>query len=423
MKKFFTSIVLLMFFAGKLLLAGDTIKVMHYNLLYYDKIIYSCDETNNNVNDKNIYLNTIIDHYQPDIFTVNEMNGSVNSVDLLLNNALNVNGENRYQRATYTGNFLINMLYFNTDKLVLKHQSHILTSPRQTDVYTLYAKTDNLLDGDTVFLTCIVTHLKAGNGTEEANERALASQQIMNYIKNRNLQGNIMLMGDLNLYNSDELAFQYFLTETQNGVQLLDPVDAIGWWNNNDYFADYHTQSTHTYGDCHSGGGMDDRFDFILTSTHLLDGTRGAKYVENSYWALGQDGNRFNGTISSPTNYTLPSSVIDALYNMSDHLPVTLKINVDYDLYTNAYYNDLYEPSVKVINPMGNAIDFWIDGITPQQVSLRLVNSMGSVVLNSSLIIENGNRYSLPTKGLSSGIYFLQLKGNSFTKTIRVVKQ
>ncbi|HPF93453.1 MAG TPA: T9SS type A sorting domain-containing protein, partial [Tenuifilaceae bacterium] len=80
-------------------------------------------------------------------------------------------------------------------------------------------------------------------------------------------------------------------------------------------------------------------------------------------------------------------------------------------------------PSVKVINPMGNAIDFWIDGITPQQVSVRLVNSMGSIVLNSSLLIENGNRYSLPTNGLSSGIYFLQLKGNSFTKTIRVVKQ
>ncbi|HDP54684.1 MAG TPA: endonuclease/exonuclease/phosphatase family protein, partial [Bacteroidetes bacterium] len=363
MKKFFTSVVLFIIFSCKLLLAGDTIKVMHYNLLYYDKIIYSCDETNNNVNDKNIYLNTIIEHYQPDIFTVNEMNGSVSSVDLLLNNALNVNGEYRYQRATYTGNFLINMLYFNTDKLVLKHQSHILTSPRQTDVYTLYAKTDNLIYGDTVFLTCIVTHLKAGKGTEEANDRALASQQIMNYIKNRNLQGNIMLLGDLNLYNSDEQAFQNFLTETQNGVQLLDPVDAIGWWSNNSYFADYHTQSTHIYGDCHSGGGMDDRFDFILTSTHLLDGTRGAKYVENSYWAMGQDGNRFNGTISSPTNYTLPSSVISALYNMSDHLPVTLKINVDYNLYTNTYHNDLYEPSVKVINPIGNTIEFWLDGV------------------------------------------------------------
>ena len=239
MKKFFTSVVLFIIFSCKLLLAGDTIKVMHYNLLYYDKIIYSCDETNNNVNDKNIYLNTIIEHYQPDIFTVNEMNGSVSSVDLLLNNALNVNGEYRYQRAAYTGDFLINMLYFNTDKLVLKHQSHILTSPRQTDVYTLYAKTDNLIYGDTVFLTCIVTHLKAGKGTEEANDRALASQQIMNYIKNRNLQGNIMLLGDLNLYNSDEQAFQNFLTETQNGVQLLDPVDAIGWWSNNSYFADY----------------------------------------------------------------------------------------------------------------------------------------------------------------------------------------
>lgn len=423
MKKHLFTIVILSLLSARLVFADDTIRVMQYNLLYYDMLTSFCTELNNDVNQKNINLNTIIEHYQPDIFTVNELNASPNSVSKLLNNALNVNGITRYNSATYTGSYLINMLYYNSEKLVLKHQSYIQTSPRQTDVYTLYHKSDNLMNGDTIFLTCIVTHLKAGNGTLEASARADAALGIMNYIKARNLQGNIMLMGDFNVYTHEELAFQQFLTETSTGIRFHDPVDAIGPWHDNPLFSDYHTQSTRISSDCFSGGGMDDRFDFILTSTSLLEGTRGAKYVEDSYWAYGQDGNRLNGTLISPTNYSLPSKVIDALFNTSDHLPVTLKINVDYDLYVNNYVSAYTQPSIKVINPVVNTIDFWIDGISSQNVSVSVFNSLGSMVLNNSFSVSNGNKYSLSANRLAPGIYFMQIKGNDFHKVLRIIKQ
>lgn len=423
MKKYLFTIAFFFLLSTRLVFAGDTIRVMQYNLLYYDMLTSFCTEENNDVNQKNINLNTIIDHYKPDIFTVNELNASPNSVSKLLNNALNIDGVTHYKSAAFTGSYLINMLYYNSDKLVLKHQSHIQTSPRQTDVYMLYHKSDNLINGDTTFLTCLVTHLKAGNRPDNANDRAVSAQQIMNYIKKRNLQGNIMLMGDFNVYTHEELAFQRFLTQTSTGIRFHDPVDAIGQWHDNPLFSDYHTQSTHISGDCFSGGGMDDRFDFILTTTSLLKGTRGAKYVKDSYWAYGQDGNRLNKTLIFPTNYSLPPNVIDALYNTSDHLPVTLNINIDYNLYVNDYLPAYNRASIKVINPVSNSIDFWIEDILPQNVSVSVFNSLGSVVMNNSLSVSNGNKYSLSANRLVPGIYFIHIKGNDFQKVLRIVKQ
>ncbi|HZJ74855.1 MAG TPA: hypothetical protein VFC87_08630, partial [Perlabentimonas sp.] len=92
--------------------AGDSLKIMQYNLLYYDKITDWCTVWNNNVEDKNEYLKTITSFYKPDIFTVNEMNGSPASTDKLLNNALNTDGVGYYKRANYTGSYIVNMLYY-----------------------------------------------------------------------------------------------------------------------------------------------------------------------------------------------------------------------------------------------------------------------------------------------------------------------
>ncbi len=421
--KYIISFFTFLYFLVSSVSANDTIRVMQYNLLYYDMITSFCTESNNNVNQKNIYLNTIVNHFKPDIFTVNELNGSPSSVDLLLNGALNINGVTRYRNASFTGSYLINMLYYNSEKLALKRQSHIQTSPRQTDVYTLYLVDDNLALGDTTYLTCIVTHLKAGSTVADQNERALAAKQIMNYIVNRKLDGNIMMMGDFNVYTHTEEAFQRLLTTTTTGVQLHDPANAVGNWHDNSSFSPYHTQSTHTSGSCFSGGGMDDRFDFILASTPLIEGARGAKYIEDSYWAYGQDGNRLNGSLISPTNNSLPANIISALYNMSDHLPVTLKIHMDHELYLSDGLSDFYAPTIKVINPVSNTIDFYIDGITPQNLKMSVYSSIGLLMQSRTLSVNEGERYSVPADLLIPGAYFVVFSGNDFQKTVIVIKQ
>ncbi|MCD4723670.1 MAG: hypothetical protein K8R63_02420, partial [Bacteroidales bacterium] len=63
----------LFLFSLNFLTAQDTLKVMHYNLLYYGQNTGFCNITNNNPDLKDAYLRTILGYVKPDIFTVNEM--------------------------------------------------------------------------------------------------------------------------------------------------------------------------------------------------------------------------------------------------------------------------------------------------------------------------------------------------------------
>ncbi|MDD2550133.1 MAG: T9SS type A sorting domain-containing protein [Bacteroidales bacterium] len=402
--------------------AGDSLKIMQYNLLYYDKITDWCTVWNNNVEDKNEYLKTITSFYKPDIFTVNEMNGSPASTDKLLNNALNTDGVGYYKRANYTGSYIVNMLYYNSEKLALKSQSYILTSPRITDVYQLYYKSDNLQNTDTVFITCIVTHLKAGNGSDEREARKTASEKIMRYIQNYNIKGNIFLMGDLNVYYGSEPAFQSFLQPTSSGVQLVDPINRVGYWHDNESYAAYHTQSTHTSGGCHSGGGMDDRFDFILASKPIMEGSKGVTYVKDSYWAFGQDGNRLNESLINPTNTTLPTEVIDALYNMSDHLPVVMSIYADTELLSSPKPEVNSSQIVGFTNPVSNILTLDYRGDRNTNVEVSLVSQTGSIMLNKPTHMVPNSTYHYNLQNFSTGIYILKVAAKNFTFTDKIVK-
>jgi hypothetical protein len=401
--------------------AGDTLRVMQYNLLYYDMNTQWCTSSNNSVVLKDGYLRDITGHFKPDIFTVNEMNGSPTSVQRLLDNVFNYGGTYIYKRANYTGSYLVNMLYYNSSKLELKSQSYISTSPRITDVYKLYYKSNNLIFGDTVFVTCIVTHLKAGSTTEDADDRALAALQIMSYINNRNLQGNILIMGDFNVYTSSETAFQRFMTPTSTGVRFYDPVNALGDWQDNPAFALYHTQSTNITSGCPSGGGMDDRFDFILPTLPVINGTHGMQYVSGSYKAFGQDGNRFNQTIISPPNYTLPSNIVSSLYYMSDHLPVVLKLFVDRHPLNTA--SSSYKDCFSVSNPVNENINIWYSGLVPEKAIIRIINILGTTIKEETLFLYPDKQNTISFESFNNGIYLLVIQGEKNKEVKRIVKQ
>lgn len=105
--------------------AQDTLKVMHYNLLYYGKNYYECDSYTNNIDEKNESLKEIIQYVQPDIFSVNELDGEGDSpieddAAYLLGNALNVDGISNYRRTQFPEIFLANTVFYNYEKLTLK---------------------------------------------------------------------------------------------------------------------------------------------------------------------------------------------------------------------------------------------------------------------------------------------------------------
>ena len=316
----------------------DSLKLMHYNLLYYGKDTDHCSSFNNNLDEKNADLSEIINYFKPDIFSVNELDGEgatpiEDDETHLLNNALNTGGINYYKKVPFESIYLANTLFYNNNKLGLKSyepiRMHVGRYDKIFNAYRFYYKSEDLeTTDDTLFFTCFVAHLKAGSGS--ARERAKEVKVFMDYIENEiGAPGNYFFMGDLNVYNSDESAFQYLINPDNHDYRFNDPIDQLGYWNENESFKNIHTQSTHSYGGCHSGGGMDDRFDFILVSDYIMNGTKGVHALESTYQALGQDGNSFNATLNRTNNESVPDKIAKALYNFSDHLPVTMEIKID----------------------------------------------------------------------------------------------
>ncbi len=313
----------------------DTLKLMHYNILQYGNYFGNCTTSNNNLSTKDGDLNVIIDVLLPDIFTVNEMGCNNVYARRIVQNSLNKSGRSYYEQATFSNNVsssICNMLFYNSNKLGLIGQDHITqgrnnsTLTRQIDIYHLYYKDPNLSSHmDSIKLSVIVCHLNAGVASERENE----TYAIAKYLADEKLNGNVVLCGDLNIDGSGSSAYQNLIANSNDEYSLVDPIDQPGSWSNNGTFKAYHTQSTRTSGSCGAGGGMDDRFDFILMSNDLKEDSSGMSYIADSYEAVGQDAQRFNGSLISPANSSYNSIVIQALYDMSDHLPVMMELEVE----------------------------------------------------------------------------------------------
>ncbi len=131
---------------------------------------------------------------------------------------------------------------------------------------------------------------------------------------------------------SQEAGFQQLLNYSNASVRFNDPENQLGNWNNNGTFAALHTQSTRdgqTNGGCFSGGGLDDRYDHILVNSAPLTSASRMRYLPSSLTPLGNDGLHFNTSITSGTNNSVPATVLTALYELSDHLPVYADFEVD----------------------------------------------------------------------------------------------
>jgi hypothetical protein len=396
----------------------DTIKVMSYNLLNYGNYTSYCTTSNNNVSDKNEYLKTIIDYALPDILGVVEMSPDDTYIDGFRNNVLNQNGRNYYAKtpkSNYSGSSIINMLYYDNRKLSLTYWTSLATNYRDINLYNFYFLNDALADGDTVYLTCIVMHLKAGNTESDASDRTVMVQTLMNFLNNLNKNTNYLVMGDFNLYTSAEGAYQLLTNHSNANIRFYDFINKYGNWSDNAYFAPYHTQSTHTTSDCFSGGGLDDRFDFILGNINTITGAKGFKYIPESYTTLGQDGEHFNkGLLDSPLNTSVPLDVLEALYGNSDHLPIISKFIVDntmtinnYSIPINYYMIDnlLY---INFVNPINNMI------------SIKITDMQGRNVFTDNISM-NMQQYIVDLTVYNKGVYIVELLDNTSFNTFKIL--
>ncbi|RMG58138.1 MAG: hypothetical protein D6722_23955 [Bacteroidetes bacterium] len=392
---------------------ADTLRVMHYNLLAFG---LSCPGVS--VVDKYDWLGEILAHERPQIFTVNELGPNVLLANGIRDVSFAYNPDIAYAPFTnQASSDRVNLLFYDETVVGYKGGEVITGSIRDVNVYYLYHKPVPP-GGDTTFLTCVVTHFKAGSSTNDQNQRQVNAQNIMSWAGTRLREENILLLGDLNVSSAGEASFQTLTLGADTSRRFLDPLGlaTIGW--SGAAGAAAHTQSTRSSSpDCGSGGGMDDRFDFILASRPVMSGLAGLHLVPGSYTAPGNNGSYYNQELGCSGNSSVPFNVCLALKQMSDHLPVVVDLAVDGPSTGLAAAPPL---PVRWLSETGSpSLRFAVESGRPLKV--RIVDAMGRSLLSQDLSPQAGP-YHIPRPQGARGIYFLDLRddqGRSYQRLLR----
>ena len=403
-------------------LAQDTIRMMQYNLMYYtnNSGISDCNPTTNNLETKDAALKTIFKYVQPTVLCVNEMGPSMTYVNRILNNVINTDGVDYYSHGlltNYSGGNIANMVFYDTRKLTLCNNYYITTSYRDINGYRFYYNSNELQNGDTVFMTFWVAHLKAGNGYESV--RDVQVRQLLQRIESMGAPGNVVFSGDFNMVGSEEAAYQTMINYENSLYRFYDPIQQEGHWNNNAQFASVHTQSTRTSSDgCFVTGGLDDRFDLVMVSQYLYYGIYGMQVLTDSYHALGQDGERFNGSIVSPQNNSVPSAVSTALYQMSDHLPVIVDFTVNA---TTGIADRANNFMMQVVNPVRDNLQISLQTEEESRITFEIYAVNGQLLSAFDEQFSEGRQTITLPFDFPKGIYVLKATNDKHQQFIQKI--
>lgn len=416
MKTFYTIALLLI--SISIAFSQDTITVMHYNILGYSTSYISCNQTNNNIDTKEAGLKLFTKDIKPDIFTINEFGDDIQYVNRMKNNVLNTDGITYYSSSTYqseANTSIINMLFYNSAKFSIaleQNINHSVSSVRKTKLIKLKYLSAN--PNDNIYIICILTHLKAGSYQADIDDRTTMISEINTWLNTYyNTPGNYFIMGDFNTYTSSEPGFQALINNSNSNIKFNDPVNTPGDWNNSYTYRNIHTQSTHADDNgCAANGGMDDRFDFILISNPVKDGSLKVAYANNSYKAYGQDGYHYNKSINDGANGIVSASIADALYNVSDHLPVTMKIvmnpsvGIDKVLTSSGL-------TFNFTNPLSQSnLDLYVNNKSNYNgdINVEICSIIGQTVNSGKYEITGGlNKFSIDLSNVKSGIYLIKI--------------
>ncbi|GIV34832.1 MAG: hypothetical protein KatS3mg031_2367 [Chitinophagales bacterium] len=302
---------ILLLFGQIILHAQDTLRVMYYNVLNYP----------GSTPQRATYFKEICSFVKPDVLLVGELTNDTGA-DMLLQ-AIDSVFPGAYSRAAFiNGPDSDNMLFYNALKTGIVHQENIPTALRDHSYYKIFLKGDYLNYTDTVFLNLFVVHLRSSKGIQNENLRYDELLRLKAFYEALDEPVNILAGGDFNFYSYSEAGYQ-LLVDSLAEVPLFDPLQA-GIWSNNPDFAALHTQSTRlaAFGGG-ATGGLDDRFDFIFHSADITSGANRLQLIPGSCRAIGNCGLHFNkAVIDPPVGVCVPENISQALYYMSDHLPV-----------------------------------------------------------------------------------------------------
>ena len=287
---------------------AHALRVMGYNLLNYS-------------GGRTAQFRTVLAEAQPDVLVALEMSGGQTGVNLFQSDILDFVNPGEWTSGPFTdGPDTDGAIFVRTAKAsVLAHHT-ITTTLREIDEWTVLPVPYAAASAE---IRLYAVHLKASQGSAEEQQRLAEVTLMRDRMETFPAGENYAILGDYNIYTSTEPAFQYMISPTHGLAGVVqDPINRIGNWHINAAFADIHTQSPRiTQFGGGANGGMDDRFDMILTGPALLDG-EAMDILPSTYKAVGQDGMHFDGALNVPPYIVVTAEVAQALHDASDHLPV-----------------------------------------------------------------------------------------------------
>ena len=403
--RFFVCVGLM--FALNTVSAQEVLNLMFYNLLQFPS-----------VGDANriYHLQAILNATRPDLLMVCELNNQEGAN--LIEERLQALDSNYIAAPFWTNtsddngndqNSLQNLIFFDQSKFILEDQDVVVTYLRDFNHYTLKLNTTSQAT-DPVVIHVFVGHLKASSGSDNEQLRLDMVEDFTTYLESLDSNAYVILSGDFNLYSSNEPAYLELLDSTNN-ITLADPVNRSGDWHNNLDFLDVFSQSTHaTSGGGFASGGFDDRFDFILTSTNLLNGGS-LTYVEDSYNSVGNNNNSncFNQSINSPNcdGDLYDASLREHLYNMSDHLPIRLQLNSNDSFLSSTSFEDMNKDFHLAYNQIKDGLEVEVNSrIFGTESYLLIYDNMGRLI--SETPVGSASNLFIQSSHWSNGQYLVK---------------
>lgn len=381
--------------------AQGTIKTMVYNILDFPSI---------NPQNRTQFLREILNEYEPDIFMVVELQSEYGA-NLILDYSLNADGE-KYRMAPFEPSQSSDpdhqqLMFYRKGMFTLENTEVIPTPVRDINHYQLKLSTADQ-DTDPVVFEIFLTHLKSSQGTANKQLRLEMVQLFTNKLETLDPNAFVLFAGDFNLYTHTEPAYQELL-DTSNNIVMADPLARPGSWHNKPEFQDIHSQSTRTssgpFG-AGAGGGLDDRFDFIMISENMITDPK-LNYTPNTYKSFGNNGNCFDNNINSPDCAGEFSQTLrDNLYNMSDHLPIVMALETNKEIVLGNPDLVMEIPFSLEGTLVSDKLNIRLGQNVSEDVSFIVYNTIGQRLLEQQS--ENQKYVSIDISQLANGIYYLK---------------
>lgn len=325
--------------------AMDTLSVYAYNILKYG------DACQGPASFLDGYFRTIVQATAPSILSLEKVSAfSPADTNVATNLALRI--RDSVLESQFPGRYAVCavsnqskadnlcILFYDKEKLGYMGTQTLVVNVTDFNMHKLYYKDANLpITGDTTFLYIVQNHDQSGNSSTVRDQQI--AQEMKALRKKFAFFPNLLNLGDFNTRNTSEGCYQSIVGGTDSATNLLDPPFGIDkalsypadWDNQPTAFAKYLSTSTRSTlkepNACGTDGGAKSWYDHIFLSPWLASGSNYLQYVTNSYVTYGNDGNRVGADINAKSpvpNGSVPPTVADALFQMSNKYPVSIKL-------------------------------------------------------------------------------------------------